>query len=162
MMNAIDLLKADHARVRALFRQYDAAGEQHQTQQELAEQLFTELEVHATLEEELFYPAVRRQLSSDTMEDVDGDEDEDEEDLVAEAMQEHQEVKTLITTLRALDPSDEQFQVKFLELREGVEEHVGMEEDELMPDATAALGDRLEQLGRQLEERKERLMAGQS
>jgi hypothetical protein len=158
-MNAVDLLKADHARMRALFRQYEAAGEQHQKQRELVDQLFTELEVHATLEEELFYPAVRRQMDSETLEE---DENEEEEDLVAEAMEEHQEVKTLITILRALDPSDEQFQVKFLELREGVEEHVGMEEDELMPDATAALGDRLEQLGRQLEERKEQLMASQS
>jgi hypothetical protein len=158
-MNAVDLLKADHARMRALFRQYEAAGEQHQKQRELVDQLFTELEVHATLEEELFYPAVRRQMDSETLEE---DEDEEEEDLVAEAMEEHQEVKTLITILRALDPSDEQFQVKFLELREGVEEHVGMEEDELMPDATAALGDRLEQLGRQLEERKEQLMASHS
>jgi hemerythrin-like domain-containing protein len=81
---------------------------------------------------------------------------------VAEALEEHQEVKTLIATLRALEPSNAQFQAKFAELREGVEEHVGMEEDELMPDAEAALGGELERLGRQLEERKEQLMAGKS
>ena len=50
----------------------------------------------------------------------------------------------------------------FTELRESVEEHVGMEEDELMPDAEAALGAELERLGRQLEERKEQLMAGKA
>lgn len=156
-MNAIDLLKADHDKVQALFRQYDSAAGQSQ-QQELAEQIFTELEVHTTLEEELFYPAVRAKLGA---EDVEEAEDE-EEDLVSEALEEHQEVKTLIAALRGMNPSDAQFQAKFTELREGVEEHVGMEEDELMPDAAAALGGELERLGRQLEERKEQLMAAKS
>src|SRR5688572_3712695 len=55
-MNAIELLKADHARVQALFRQYEAAENQAQPQRALAEQIFTALEVHAALEEELFYP----------------------------------------------------------------------------------------------------------
>jgi Hemerythrin HHE cation binding domain len=153
-MNAIDLLKADHARVQELFRQYERAGGQ---QREIAEQIFTELEVHATLEEEFFYPALRGGLEPATAEEETEDE---EEDLVAEALEEHREMKTLIATLRALDPGDAQFQTKFAELREGVEEHVGMEEDELMPDAVAALGGELERLGRQLEQRKEQLMAG--
>jgi hypothetical protein len=82
--------------------------------------------------------------------------------LVAEALEEHQEVKTLIAKLRTLDPGDAQFQSLFAELREGVEEHVGMEEDELMPDAQAALGGELERLGGQLAERKEQLMAGKA
>jgi hypothetical protein len=50
----------------------------------------------------------------------------------------------------------------FAELREGVEEHVGMEEDELMPAVAAALGPELERLGRQLEERQAQLMAGKA
>jgi hypothetical protein len=163
-MNAIELLKADHARVQALFRQYEAAGNQAGQQRELAEQIFTELEVHASLEEELFYPAVRAQLGTVTVEEeptdeTDGDEDTD---LIAGALEEHQEVKTLIATLRALDPGDAQFQAMLAELREGVEEHVGMEEDELMPAVAAALGRELEPLGRQLEERKEQLRAGKS
>jgi hypothetical protein len=65
-------------------------------------------------------------------------------------------------SLRAMDPGDVEFQAKFAELREGVEQHVGMEEDELMPDTLAALGSELESLGRQLEQRKEQLMAGKS
>jgi iron-sulfur cluster repair protein YtfE (RIC family) len=154
-MHAIDLLKADHAKVQELFRQYEKAGGR---QREIAEQIFTELEIHATLEEELFYPALRGRVESVTAEVAESEDEE--EDLVAEAMEEHREVKTLIQTLRALAPSDEQFQTKFAELRESVEEHVGMEEDELMPDAVATLGGELEQLGRQLEERREQLMAG--
>ena len=81
---------------------------------------------------------------------------------MAEATEEPREVKTLITEPCALDPGHAQFQAKFVELREGAEEHGGMDKDELMPDATAALGAKLEQLGRQLEERKKQLVTGKS
>jgi hemerythrin-like domain-containing protein len=169
-MNAIDFLKKDHATVQDLFRQYESAGGRRR---ELAEQIFTELEIHAALEEQLFYPALRGRVNPATLErgsPMAEEEGEDEasdvmaqeEDLVAEALEEHQEVKTLIAKLRTLDPGDAQFQSLFAELREGVEEHVGMEEDELMPDAQAALGGELERLGGQLAERKEQLMAGKA
>jgi Hemerythrin HHE cation binding domain len=169
-MNAIELLKADHAKVQELFRQYEKAGERRR---EIAEQIFTELEIHATLEEELFYPALRGRVkpaileldpptTREETEDEEGDLRAEEEDLVAEALEEHQEVKTHIAMLRRLDPGDAQFQTMFTELRESVEEHVGMEEDELMPDAEAALGGELEQLGRQLQKHKEQLMAGKA
>jgi hemerythrin-like domain-containing protein len=163
-MNAIELLKADHARVQALFRQYEAAENQAQPQRELAEQIFTALEVHAALEEELFYPAVRTHLGTVTVEEEPADEtgEDEDTDLTTQALEEHQEVKTLIATLRALDPGDAQFQAAFAELREGVEEHVGMEEDELMPAVAATLGRELERLGQQLEERKEQLMPGKA
>jgi hemerythrin-like domain-containing protein len=145
-------------------------GGQHR---EIAEQIFTELEMHTTLEEELFYPALRSRVKPETRElapSTADEETEDEaadlmaedEDLVTEALEEHREVKTLIATLRALNPGNTQFQGTFAELREGVEAHVGMEEDELMPDAEAVLGDELERLGRQMEERKQQLMAGTS
>jgi Hemerythrin HHE cation binding domain len=169
-MNAIELLKADHAKVQELFRQYEKAGGQ---QREIAEQIFTELEIHATLEEELFYPALQgcvkpailelEPLSAEEdTEDEAADLMAEDEDLVTEALEEHREVNILIATLRAFDPGDAQFQSKFAELWEGVEAHVGMEEDELMPDAEAVLDDELERLGRQMEERKEKLMAGKS
>ena len=64
-MHAIELLKADHARVQELFRQYEKAGGQHR---EIAEQIFTELEMHTTLEEELFYPALRSRVKPETLE----------------------------------------------------------------------------------------------
>jgi hypothetical protein len=162
-MNAIEVLKANHARVQALFRHYEAAENQTQPQRELAEQIFTALEVHAALEEELFYPAVREHLGPVTVEEPADETGEDEDtDLTTQALEEHQEVKTLIATLRALDPGDAQFQGAFAELREGVEEHVGMEEDELMPAIAAALGRELEPLGQQLEARKAQLMAGKA
>lgn len=160
-MNAIELLKADHARVQELFRQYEKAGGQHR---EIAEQIFTELEMHTTLEEELFYPALRGRVEPGMveLEPPTTEEETEDEDLVVEALEEHVEVKILIDMLRALDPREAQFQTTFAELREGFEAHVGMEEDELMPDAEAVLGDELERLGRQMEERKAQLMAGKS
>jgi Hemerythrin HHE cation binding domain len=66
MPNAIDFLKADHAHVKALFQQYDAAG--HRADQEKegsAEEVFIELDVHTTIEEELFYPAMKRKTAQD-------------------------------------------------------------------------------------------------
>jgi len=163
-VNAIELFKADHARVKELFRQYEGAEAQHAQQRELAEQIFTELEVHATLEEELFYPALRGRLGQEStgQEIEDGKTEEGEEYLVAEAVEEHQDVKGLITALPGMDPGIVEFQAKFAELRESVEEHVGVEEDELMPDAVAALGGELEPLGQQLERRKEQLMVSKS
>jgi hemerythrin superfamily protein len=163
-MNAIEVLKADHARVHALFRQYEAAAQHPQQQRELAEQIFTALEVHASLEEELFYPAVRARLGPVTVaeEPAEAADEEADTELVAEALEDHQEVKTLIATLRGLEPGEAQFQAAFAELREGVEEHVGLEEDELMPAAAAALGPALERLGQQLEARQAQLMAGKA
>ena len=163
-MNAIEMLKADHARVQALFRQYEAAENQAPHQRELAEQIFTELEVHAALEEELFYPAVREHLGPVTVEEEPADEtgEDEDTDLTTQALEEHQEVKTLIAALRDLEPGEAPFQAAFAELREGVEEHVGMEEDELMPAVAAALGRELERLGQQLEARKAQLMAGKA
>ena len=163
-MNAIEVLKADHARVQALFRQYEAAAQHPQQQRELAEQIFTALEVHASLEEELFYPAVRTHLGPITVAEEPGEETDEEADqeLVAEALEDHQEVETLIATLRGLEPGEAPFQAAFAELREGVEEHVGLEEDELMPAVAATLGPELERLGRQLEARQAQLTAGKA
>ena len=147
-MQAIDMLKADHAKVQELFRQFEAAGtDASQERQHLAEQIFTEIEVHSTLEEEIFYPAVQAKA------------EEDMQDLVADSLEDHHVVKTLIAELRALDPSHDQYVIKFEELWESVEEHVGEEEDEMFPEAAEALGDELTRLGTQMEERKEELVA---
>jgi hemerythrin-like domain-containing protein len=61
--------------------------------------------------------------------------------------------------LRALDPGDPQYREKFEELRESVEEHIGEEEDKLLPEALEVLGDELDRLSAQMQERKEQLMA---
>jgi iron-sulfur cluster repair protein YtfE (RIC family) len=113
MPNAIDLLKADHAHVKDLFQQYRAAGHPaHQKKEGIAEEVFAELEVHTTLEEELFYPAMKRKA------------DQDGKDLVAEAVEEHHVVTTLMDELKSLDPKDERYDAKFTVLMENVEHHI--------------------------------------
>jgi hemerythrin superfamily protein len=148
MPNAVEMLKSDHQKVKALFRQYEAAGDRaYQKKQGIAENVFTELEIHTTLEEELFYPAMKRKT------------DQDGKDLVAEAIEEHHVVTTLMDELKGLDPKDERYDAKFTVLMENVEHHIEEEEGEMFPEAEEVLGDRLERLSQQMQERKQQLTA---
>jgi hypothetical protein len=121
MPNAIELLKEEHEKVKALFEQYEAAGHRaHRKKQNIAEEVFAALTVHTTLEEELFYPAMKRKT------------DRDGKDLVAEAVEEHHVVTTLMEELKGLDPADERYDAKFKVLMENVEHHIEEEEDEAL------------------------------
>jgi hemerythrin superfamily protein len=148
MMDAVEMLKADHRKVKELFRKYEAAGDRaHQKKKGIAEEVFTEITIHSTLEEELFYPAVKAKT------------DKEGKELVAESVEEHHVVATLIEELKALDPKDERYDAKFSVLTENIEHHIEEEEEELFPEAADVLGDTLEDLGAQMLERKEQLMA---
>jgi hemerythrin superfamily protein len=147
-MDAIEMLKADHEKVKGLFRQYEAAGDRaYQKKKSIAEEVFTEITVHSSLEEELFYPAVKAET------------DKQGQELVAEAVEEHHVVAMLIEELKALDPKDERYDAKFSVLMDNVEHHIEEEEDELFPEAEDVLGDAIEDLGAQMKERKGQLMA---
>jgi hemerythrin superfamily protein len=148
-MNVIDLLKKDHENVSELFKAYeDAQEERGETRASLARQIRQELTVHATVEEELFYPRVESK----------GRKDEKAETLVKEAHEEHHVVKTLLAELAAMTPDDEQFEAKVTVLREVVEHHVEEEEGELMPKAKKLLSsEELEEMGAQAERRKQEL-----
>jgi hemerythrin-like domain-containing protein len=142
------MLKNDHKKVKELFRQYEVVGERaYQKEKSLAEDVFTELEVHTTTEEELFYPAMKRTT------------DQGGKDLVAEAIEEHHVVTTLMEELKSLDPKDERYDAKLTVLMENVEHHIEEEEEEMFPEAEEVLGDRLERLSQQMQQRKEQLMA---
>jgi hemerythrin-like domain-containing protein len=147
-MDAIEMLISDHEKVKELFHQYEEAGDRaYQKKKRIAEEVFTEIEVHSTLEEELFYPNVKAHL------------DEEGQKLVAESLEEHHVVATLIEELKALDPKDERYDAKFTVLMENIEHHIEEEEDELFPEAEELLGDAIEDLGAQMKERKEQLVA---
>jgi hemerythrin superfamily protein len=151
MLNAVEMLKHDHEKVKALFQQYELAGHRaHRKKQGLAEEVFAELAVHTTLEEELFYPAMKRQT------------DQDGKDLVVEAVEEHHVVTTLMDELKGLDPTDERYDAKFKVLMENVEHHIEEEEGEMFPEAEEVLGERLERIGQQMHQRKEQLTAAVS
>ena len=149
-MDAIKLLKDDHKKVKDLFREYEAAGDRaYQKKKAIAEKVFMELEVHSTLEEEIFYPTLQAKT------------DKEGKELVAEGIEEHHVVDVLINELKALDPQDEQFDAKFKVLTENVEHHIDEEEGEMLPDAKETLGDAIGRLGDEMEQRKQQLMATQ-
>jgi len=147
-MDAIEMLRADHEKVKELFRKYEAAGDRaYQQKKRIAEEVFAEITVHSTLEEELFYPAVKAET------------DKQGQELVAESVEEHHVVAMLIEELKALDPKDERYDAKFTVLMENVEHHIEEEEDELFPEAEDVLGDGIDELGAQMKERKDQLTA---
>ena len=144
-MDAIKLLKDDHEKVKGLFRTFEKARSEDRKKQ-LADEIMMELEVHSQIEEEIFYPAVREKVGED--------------ELVAEAVEEHHVVDVLMKEIKQLEPSDERFEAKMTVLIENVEHHIEEEEKEMLPDAKKKLGKDVEALGDQMEQRKQQLMAG--
>ena len=150
-MDAIRMLKDDHEKVKALFREYEAAGDRaHKKKQGIAEKVFMELEVHATIEEEIFYPAAKKKA------------DKEGKELVVEGEEEHHVVKMLISELKALDPQDEHYDAKFKVLTENVEHHIEEEEGEMLPKVEEVLGKDLERLGEEMAQRKNELQGQMS
>lgn len=162
--NAVDMLKKDHEKVTQLFQDYERAGEADR--EAIATQIFKELEVHSTLEEEIFYPAVREQADTEDIveEDVEETEEEEEddeevaedteesEDVIAVALEEHAAVKELIKQLRKLDQKSKDYQERFAELKEAVQDHVSEEEEVIFPAAQLNLD--LEEIGQQMQQRR--------
>jgi len=145
---AVEMLKADHQRVQSLFEDYETAGGEDRIA--IGEKIMKELEVHAAIEEEIFYPAFREKA------------DKQGQDMVAEALEEHQSVKTALKELKAMDPEDDAFDSAFLDMMHDVEHHVGEEEGEMLPLAEEVLGDALEELGTDMQRRKHDLMESQA
>lgn len=145
--DAIALLTQDHKDVKKLFKQYDKMvedGAEDGERQALAEQICEMLTVHATIEEEIFYPAARDAL--------------EEQDLLDEAEVEHASAKDLIAQIQAGSPTnDDLFDAKVKVLGEYIDHHVKEEEGEMFPKARKSDLD-LEALGLALQERKTELM----
>jgi hemerythrin superfamily protein len=144
-IDAIALLKADHQLVHDLFTRYASAGD-FSTKQMIAEQVFTALEMHAQLEENIFYPAY------ETMTGKNGTQ------LVADSRLAHEHVKELLIELQGIDLDEEEFEAKFQELMHTVEQHVAQEEDEMFPEAEQILADRLADLRDDMVALKQQLM----
>jgi hemerythrin superfamily protein len=146
VQSAVAMLQADHRKVRTLFQEYQNAKDQAMKRR-IAEQVFVELEVHAQLEELVFYPAFAAAAN------------EEGKDLIAEARQEHQTVKDVIAELRDMDPSNEDFEEQFEELMEDVEHHVQEEETEMFPEAEEILAEKDTEIVDEMEEIKQQLLA---
>jgi len=135
--SATDMIRADHARVLATFHRYkcDAAAA---AKRSLVANLCLALEVHAQMEEEIFYPA---------MASVD-------QALIGRFIAEHDRMRSLIGELRAADPAEPQYDERVMALMREVLHHVADEETVLLPQAERVLGERLGELGARLMKRR--------
>jgi len=145
--DAVSLLSADHAEVKQMFETYRQLVDENADDEqrgELARKICSMLTVHAEIEEEIFYPAMRDNV--------------DDELTVDEAEVEHASAKELIEQLEGMDPGDALYDAKVIVLGEYVDHHVQEEENELFPQAEKA-GIDLDELGAELASRKRELMA---
>src|SRR4029434_10428301 len=127
----ISLLKTDHRKVKNLFARYESAGD-FSTKHLIAAQVFTELELHAQMEEHVCYPAY------DEMTGKQGTQ------LVADSRLAHEHVRELMSELQGIDLDEAAFEGKFHELMGIVREHVAEEENTMFPEAGQILADQLE------------------
>lgn len=143
--DAITLLTEDHKKVLKLFKDFEKLGEQDdsESKEELVRQICTELTVHAQIEEEIFYPAVRDAISND--------------DMLDEAEVEHASAKDLIAQLESMQPGDELYDAKVTVLGEYINHHVKEEQGEMFPKVKKADLD-LAALGKSLMQRKHELL----
>jgi hemerythrin superfamily protein len=144
--DALSLLTHDHADVAELFEDYEALVQGEGGEEEkkaLAERICALVTAHATVEEEIFYPAAREAL--------------DEQRLLDEAEVEHASAKDLIEQIQSMDPSDELYDAKVKVLGEYVHHHVNEEEGELFPRCQSAEMD-LDELGEEISVRRGELL----
>jgi hemerythrin superfamily protein len=147
--DACSLLDTDHRNVKKMFKEYEElthsrAANAQQKKRELANQICTELTIHAQIEEEIFYPALREAIS--------------ETDLLDEAEVEHGSAKELIAQIESATDVDDKFDAKVIVLGEYIDHHVKEERNEIFVKARAAKGLDLVAMREQLATRKEELM----
>lgn len=142
----IEMLKEDHQKVKKAFRTAEKMDPEQDREelQALVEQTCAEVEVHARIEEELFYPAAREALK--------------EQDLIDEAEVEHGSAKALIAQLRELSPDDAKYMATFKVLGEYLKHHIKEEETELFEQVSGRSKVQWEELQQQMLTMRETLM----
>lgn len=141
-MDAFELLKSDHEKVAGILEKLDGTTERAlKTREELFTQLKTELDIHAAIEEKIFYPVLEKADES--------------RDVTLEAFEEHRLVKQLLGELEAEAKDDETWTAKFTVLKEQIEHHVEEEEGEMFKKARKVLSkEEIEELGARMEKAK--------
>jgi len=118
---AISMLKNDHQKVKGLFEKFENTSSS-KAKQKIVSDALMELKIHASIEEEFFYPALRQEM-------------DDEEGLMDEADEEHHVAKVLIAELEAMRGNEYHWEAKFKVLAENVRHHIKEEEGEIFPEA---------------------------
>ncbi len=142
-LDAMALLRADHKLASDLFEQYEAT-QALAKKKIIVAKICTELTVHAQIEEEIFYPAVKKALPDKT--------------LILQAAVEHATLKDLIAQVQGIEPIGKMFEAKIKVLSQYVKHHVNEEQNQMFPKVKTADLD-LIKLGTQIGERKAQLMA---
>jgi hemerythrin-like domain-containing protein len=150
MTNAIELLKEDHAKVRGLLKKLcDSTQRAHKTRAQLLAEIEMELQIHTTIEEEIFYPAFKAAGGKE------------ESVMFYEAVEEHRAVDELVMPdLKKTDAASERFSGRAKVLKELIEHHADEEEKDMFPRAKKLFSKaELETLGEEMKLRKEAMKA---
>jgi len=144
-VNAMDLLKQDHEKVKKLMEEIDSTTERGvKTREELFTKFKQEMTVHERIEEEIFYPRLTEQAKT--------------KDIALEGYEEHHVVDMVMAELADVPYDDERWAAKFTVMKENVEHHIEEEEGEMFKLARRALeSDELEELGERMESMKKEL-----
>ena len=143
-MNAFQLLKEDHKKVASIFQQLEPTTERAvKTREELFTELKQNLDIHAHIEETIFYPSIKREAET--------------REIVLEGFEEHHVIKMLLKELAAMPVDTEQWAAKLKVLKENVEHHVEEEEQEMFQKTRDVLSEeQINRLGAEMEAEKKR------
>ncbi len=149
-MDAVKLLEEDHTKVKKMLSDLDSTTERGvKTREELFTKVKQELTVHESIEEEIFYPALKEHPKA--------------KDLVLEAYEEHHVVDMVMAEISEVPFNDETWGAKLTVMKENVEHHIEEEEDEMFKQARQVFStEELEELGDRMQARKEELLAATS
>ncbi len=141
-MNAFELLKTDHKKVSSIFEKLESTTERGvKTREDLFAQLKQELDIHAHIEETIFYPVLKQESET--------------RDITLEGFEEHHVVKVLLGELAAMPVDSEEWGAKLKVLKENVEHHVEEEEGEMFKSAREVLSNaQIEEIGAKMEAEK--------
>jgi len=146
MPTVTNMIRIDHTHVMSTFHQYKASASSR-VKTGLVKTICTALEIHAQLEEEIFYPAMREAGQGE---------------LLGDSVAEHAEMRRLIDLLRRMEPEAVDYDSTFMSLMRAVMHHVADEETTVLPAAERVLGDRLGELGTEMTKRRLQLVAPRS
>jgi hemerythrin-like domain-containing protein len=146
-MNAISLLEEDHRKMKKLLAELESTTERGvKTRQELLARVKEDLSVHETIEEEIFYPALKGHPKT--------------KEIALEGYEEHHVVDMVLAEIEGVPYDDETWGAKFKVMKENIEHHIEEEENEMFKQARQVFDqDELEALGEQMMLRKEQLAA---
>lgn len=146
-MNALQLLEDDHKQVKKMLDELDATTERaEKTRTEGLAELKQELTIHETIEEEIFYPALKEHAEA--------------KEIVLEAFEEHDVADAIMSEIETTPTGDETWGAKFSVLKENLEHHIEEEEGEMFDKARKVFDDTtLMQLGERMQARKEQAVA---